>query len=195
MNPVALPIDATHRARRTAASRGSSARARAFGRRARACSRAASPSRTARRPRAQSASRRARQRAAGVADVPRDQILHQSRRPRASTSGSRSTIAEVAAAREVAVRVEHVGDAAAHAGGEVAAGPAEHDDAPAGHVLAAVIADALDHRERAAVADGEPLAGDAADVRLAARRAVERDVADDDVLLGDERRVARRDTR
>ena len=45
---------------------------------------------------------------------------------------------------EAAVLVEHVGDAAAHAGGEVAAGPAEHDDAAAGHVLAAVVADALD---------------------------------------------------
>ena len=41
---------------------------------------------------------------------------------------------------------EHVGDAAAHAGGEVPAGAAEHDDAAAGHVLAAVIADAFDDR-------------------------------------------------
>ena len=55
--------------------------------------------------------------------------------------------------------------------------------APAGHVLAAVIADAFDDDRRAAVADAEALAGDAADVALAARRAVERDVADDDVLL------------
>ena len=80
-------------------------------------------------------------------------------------------------------------------GGEVAAGPAEHDDAAAGHVFAAVVADAFDDRVRAAVADGEALAGDAADVRLAAGRAVERDVADDDVLLGDERRAAAADRR
>ena len=92
----------------------------------------------------------------------------------------------------VLVRVEHVGDAAAHAGGEVAAGPAEHDDASAGHVLAAVIADAFDDGERAAVADGEAFAGDAAEVRLAAGRAVERDVADEDVVLGDEARLLRR---
>ena len=78
----------------------------------------------------------------------------------------------------VAVRVEHVGHAAAHAGGEVAPGPAEHDDAAAGHVLAAVIADALDHHGGAAVADAEALAGHAADERFAAGRAVERDVAD-----------------
>ena len=89
----------------------------------------------------------------------------------------------------VPVDVEHVGDAAAHAGGEVAPGPAEHDDPAAGHVLAAVIADAFDHRARAAVAHGEPLAGQAAQIGLAARRAVERDVADDDVLLGHEGRA------
>ena len=94
----------------------------------------------------------------------------------------------VAAARELAVGVEHVGDAAAHAGREVAPGPAEHDDAAAGHVLAAVIADAFDDHRGAAVAHAEPLAGHAADERLAAGRAVERDVADDDVLLGLERR-------
>ena len=45
---------------------------------------------------------------------------------------------------------------------------------------------ALDDRVDAAVADAEALAGHAADVRLAAGRAVEGDVADDDVLLGDE---------
>ena len=73
---------------------------------------------------------------------------------------------------------------------EVAPGRAEHDDAPAGHVLAAVVADALDDRGRAGVAHAEALADDAAEVRLAAGRAVERDVAGDDVLLGDERRLA-----
>ena len=62
---------------------------------------------------------------------------------------------QVAAAREVARLVEDEGDAAAHAGGEVAAGRADDDHAPAGHVLAAVVADALDHRERAAVADAK----------------------------------------
>ena len=93
----------------------------------------------------------------------------------------------VAPALELAVGVEHIGNAAAHAGREVAPGPAEHHDAPAGHVLAAVIADAFDHHGRAAVADAEALAGHAAHVALAARRAVERDVADDDVLLRLER--------
>ena len=100
-----------------------------------------------------------------------------------STSGSRSTISRLQRRAKLAVGVEHVGDAAAHAGREVAPGPAEHDHASAGHVLAAVIADALDHDRRAAVAHAEALARHAADVAFAARRAVERDVADDDVLL------------
>ena len=72
---------------------------------------------------------------------------------------------------------------------EVAPGAAEHDDAAAGHVLAAVVAHALDDGVDAAVAHAEALAGHAADVGLAAGRAVERDVADDDVLLGDEGRA------
>ena len=91
-----------------------------------------------------------------------------------------------------AVGVEHVGHAAAHAGREITAGAAQHDDAAAGHVFAAVIADALDDGLRAAVANGEPLAGDAAHERVAAGGAVERDVADDDVFFRGKRGVARR---
>ena len=56
-----------------------------------------------------------------------------------------------------------IGDAAAHAGGEIAAGLAEHDDDAAGHVFAAMRADALDDGESARVAHGEALAGDAAE--------------------------------
>ena len=50
---------------------------------------------------------------------------------------------------------------------------AEHDDRAAGHVLAAVVADALDDGGRAGVADREPLPHQAADEHLAAGRAVE----------------------
>ena len=78
--------------------------------------------------------------------------------------------------------VVDVGDPAAHPGGEVAAGLAEDDDAAAGHVLAAVLADALDDRQRAGVADREALAGEAAEEGLAAGGAVEDDVAGDHVL-------------
>ena len=85
-----------------------------------------------------------------------------------------------------------VGDAAAHAGGEVAAAAAQHHDHAAGHVLAAVIAHAFDHGGGAGVAHREALAGHAAEVRLAAGGAVEHHVADDDVLLRPEGRIARR---
>src|ERR1700691_4751630 len=94
----------------------------------------------------------------------------------------------IAARCERAVFVEHVRDAAAHAGCEVASGLAEHHDQPARHVLASVVADALDDRMRTAVAHRESLAGDAAKERFAAGRAVERDVANNYVLLGLERR-------
>ena len=92
-----------------------------------------------------------------------------------------------------AALVEDVGHAAGHARGEVAAGLADDDDPAAGHVLAAVVADALHHGADAGVADAEALAGDAADVGLAGRGAVEGDVAGDDVLLRHEGGLARRE--
>ena len=64
---------------------------------------------------------------------------------------------------------QQVGDAAGHAGREVAADRAEHGDDAAGHVLAAVVADALDDGGRARVAHREALAGAAADEQLARR--------------------------
>ena len=67
------------------------------------------------------------------------------------------------------LEVEHERDAAGHAGREVAAGRPEHDDAAAGHVLAAVVAHALDDRVRAGVAHAEPLADAAAQEDLARR--------------------------
>ena len=90
------------------------------------------------------------------------------------------------------VLVEHIGDAARHAGREVAAGLAEDDDDAAGHVFAAMVAGALDDGDGAGVADGEALAGDAAEVALAGDRAVEHGVADDDRLLGHDAGVLRR---
>ena len=85
---------------------------------------------------------------------------------------------------EVPVLVQHIGDAAGHAGCKVLAGLAQHDDRAAGHVLAAVVAHALDNGGRARVADAEALTGHAGNERLAAGRAVERHVAGDDVVLG-----------
>jgi hypothetical protein len=64
-------------------------------------------------------------------------------------------------------------------------GRAEHDDGAARHVLAGVVAGALDDRGGAGVAHREPLAGPPGDEELAGRRAVEHGVAD-------QHRVARR---
>src|SRR5690606_13929983 len=95
------------------------------------------------------------------------------------------------AAREAAVEIEHVGEAAAHAGREVPPGRTEHHHAPARHVLAAVVTDALDHRLRTAVAHAEALARQALEVGLAGGGAVQRHVARDHVLGGIEARTLR----
>src|SRR5207253_1863301 len=73
----------------------------------------------------------------------------------------------------------------------VAARAANRDDDASGHVLAAVVAGALDDSVDAGVPDAEPFPGPAAEESLATRRAVEGDVADQDVLLRHERRPAR----
>ena len=94
------------------------------------------------------------------------------RRPRrrdATPTGSSSTIAVLQSSPKRAVGIVDVGDAARHAGGEVAPGVAQHDHDAAGHVFAAVVAGAFDHRDRARVAHGEALAGDALEIGLAAR--------------------------
>src|SRR5688572_8752460 len=98
----------------------------------------------------------------------------------------------VALRSEVLLWVPNVRDSARHAGREVAARRTENHGAAARHVLAAVIADALDDGLRAAVAHAESLGGAAAEERAPARRAVQRDVADQHVLLGLERRALRR---
>ena len=83
---------------------------------------------------------------------------------------------------EVPVLVQNVGNAAAHARGEVFAGLAQHHHSAAGHVLTAVVAHALHNRRGAGVADAESFACHAADEGLAAGGAIEGHVADDNVL-------------
>src|SRR5215472_6691364 len=99
---------------------------------------------------------------------------------------------EIAELVEVAALVEHIGDAAGHAGREIAPGLAEHDHDAAGHVFAAMIARALDDGDRTGVAHGEALAGDAAEIAFALDRAVHHGVADDDALLRHDAAVLRR---
>ena len=60
----------------------------------------------------------------------------------------------------------------------------EHDHPAAGHVLAAVVADALHDRPRARVAHGEALTRQAAEERPPGGGPVQHGVADDHVLLG-----------
>jgi hypothetical protein len=79
--------------------------------------------------------------------------------------------------------VQDVGDAVRHARAEVAAGAADDDDDAARHVLAAVVARALDDRRRPGVANGEPVARLAGGEETAARGAVERGVAEHQVLV------------
>src|SRR6478736_4763214 len=80
---------------------------------------------------------------------------------------------------EPLVRVEEKRLAAGHPGAEVATVRAEDDDRAAGHVLAPVVADALNDRKCARVAHGEPLAGRAGAEELAAGRAVEHGIAEE----------------
>ena len=91
---------------------------------------------------------------------------------------------EVAVACEVAGFVPDVGDAAAHAGAEVAAGGAQHRHTPAGHILAAVVAYAFDDGMGAAVAHTEALGGDAAEIGLAGGGAVKHHIAHQHIVLG-----------
>ena len=70
-------------------------------------------------------------------------LAHQLARSSAAASlGDRLELDQLAVDPAV-LEVEDLRHAAGHAGREVAAGLAEHDDAAAGHVLAAVVADAL----------------------------------------------------
>src|ERR1019366_8367449 len=81
---------------------------------------------------------------------------------------------------EGALGVVDVGDAARHAGGEVAPGPAQHDHPAPGHVLAAVVTHALDHGHCARVAHAAALPHLAPDERLPGRGPVEDHVAGED---------------
>src|SRR5271163_600023 len=96
--------------------------------------------------------------------------------------------------RQFAVGVVDVGHTTGHAGREVTAGAAEDDHLAAGHVLASVITDTLDHGVRPRVSDRESFADYAAQEYLPAGGAEQDDVAADDVLLGNEvrRRIVRR---
>src|SRR5262249_29606849 len=93
--------------------------------------------------------------------------------------------AHVAVQQERVVGIEHVSDAAAHAGSEVATRGAEDHNSAARHVLAAMVADAFDYGVGPAVADSETFGGPPAEEGFAASRTIKRDIADDDVVFSD----------
>ena len=84
---------------------------------------------------------------------------------------------------ERAVLVKDVSHAARHAGGEVLPDLAQDERQTSRHVLAAMVAAALDHHRGAGVAYAKALAGQAVNEAAAARGAKERNVAHDDVLI------------
>ena len=99
---------------------------------------------------------------------------------------------EVAAPLEIALLIQHIGDAARHAGGEIASRRPDHHHHAAGHIFAAMVAGAFDHGDGAGIAHGKALAGDAAEIAFARDGAVQHRIADDDRLLRHDGRVRRR---
>ena len=73
----------------------------------------------------------------------------------------------IAAAFELAVRIERPGFAAGHAGAKIGTDRAEHQDRSGGHVFAAVVAATFNHRSGAGIADRETFAHPAGGVKLA----------------------------
>ena len=99
---------------------------------------------------------------------------------------------QIAIGFQLALLIQHIGNAARHAGREVASRGTQDDHPATRHVLASVIAHPLHHRVRAAVAHAETLAHQAANVGLAAGGAIERDIAGDHVLPGRKAGIERR---
>src|SRR5580658_6980924 len=93
---------------------------------------------------------------------------------------------------EIAALVEHVGDAAAHARGKIAATCSQHEHQAFGHVLAAVIAHAFYYGRGSRIANGKALAGHAVEKCFAAGSGGESDVADQNIFFRGEAGFARR---
>ena len=89
----------------------------------------------------------------------------------------------VHAAVKAVVQVEDIGDAPAHACGEVFARCAENDRTAAGHVFEAMVPAALRHQGGAGIADAEALSRYAVEIGFAGRGPEEGDVAHDDITV------------
>src|SRR5690606_13711121 len=85
--------------------------------------------------------------------------------------------------KEVLLDVKNIGDTARHTSSEVAASASEDDNATTRHVLATVVANALNDRRGSRVTDRESFRSDATEEASARSGTVQADVADQDVLL------------
>ncbi|MNB69017.1 hypothetical protein D3C75_155370 [compost metagenome] len=88
---------------------------------------------------------------------------------------------------ELAVFIQHVGEAAGHARTKVDAGFAQHADDAAGHVFTTVVADAFYHGDGTGVTYGEAFPRTARSEQLAAGSAVQAGVADNAGFMTAER--------
>src|ERR1700751_3756997 len=75
----------------------------------------------------------------------------------------------------------HVRDTASHARPKIHSRRPKNDDHACGHVLTAMLADALDHRQSPAIPHCETFARPARNVQLARRRTIKYSVADQHV--------------
>ena len=82
------------------------------------------------------------------------------------------------------VRIEHVGGSPGHARGKVPPHVSQHHDRTRGHVLAAMVAHALNDRAGSAVAHGKALSRPPRGKQPAAGGAIEDGIAEDDVPIG-----------
>mmetsp|Transcript_43010 Transcript_43010/g.103696 ORF Transcript_43010/g.103696 Transcript_43010/m.103696 type:complete len:308 (-) Transcript_43010:3745-4668(-) len=96
----------------------------------------------------------------------------------------------VAVLLELTLRIEDPRDTPAHACSKIGAGLTQDHHTSTCHVLASVVTNSLDDHPGAGVSDGETLGGDPAEEGQAAGCSVHAHVADNDVLLGIERRIA-----
>src|SRR5579883_2966714 len=88
---------------------------------------------------------------------------------------------ELAVEQVAGFRAKEVGEASGHAGAEIQAERPKDQSNATGHVFAAMLANAFDDGESAAVANGETLTGAASDIELAGSGAIEHGVADKNV--------------
>ena len=86
------------------------------------------------------------------------------------------------AARQFIVFIQHIGDSTGHACSEIISNRAKDHRPTAGHVFAAVIAHAFHNGGCTGIAHAEAFACQTSHICLAAGRAVQRDIADQDIV-------------